>query len=132
VAPIRMKRSRIYIAISILIFSTFAYYSYDYAVNSRYRISPQEAKRRLRTKQFDVILDVRTDLERSTLGSYPKSVHIQSADLEREVPRKFPKKSTRILAYCNTGHRARMASEKLQALGYTNSVYIATPYTSLY
>ena len=127
-----MKRSRIYIGISIFIFAVFLYYSYDYAVNSQYRISPAEAKRRLRTNQFDVILDVRTDLERATLGSYPNSVHIQSADLEREMPKRFPKKSTRILAYCNTGHRARMASEKLNALGYKNSVYIATPYTSLY
>jgi rhodanese-related sulfurtransferase len=116
----------------MIIFSIFAYYSYDYAVNSRYRISSQEAKRRLRTNQFDVILDVRTDLERSTLGSYPNSVHIQSADLERKMPRQFPKKSTRILAYCNTGHRARMATEKLHALGYKNSVYISSTYKSLY
>jgi rhodanese-related sulfurtransferase len=127
-----MKRSRIYIGIAIVIFAILAYYSYNYAVNSKYRISSQEAKRRLQENKFDLILDVRTDLERSTLGFYPGSAHIQSADLEREMPRQFPTKTTRILAYCNTGHRARMATEKLHALGYKNSVYIATTYKSLY
>lgn len=127
-----MKRSRIYIGIAIVIFAILTYYSYNYAVNSKYRISSQEAKRRLQENEFDLILDVRTDLERSTLGFYPGSVHIPSADLEREMPRQFPTKTTRILAYCNTGHRARMATEKLHALGYKNSVYIATTYKSLY
>ncbi len=41
----------------------------------------EEAKRRLKAGEIDVVLDVRTDLERSTLGSYPNSVHIESADL---------------------------------------------------
>ena len=128
-----MKRSRIYLTVSIFVaLLAFAAFAYNYAVNSRYRISSQEAKRRLQENEFDVILDVRTDLERSTLGFYPGSVHIQSSDLELAMPRQFPNKTARILAYCNTGHRARMATEKLQTLGYKNSVYIATTYKSLY
>jgi len=79
-----------------------------------------------------LILDVRTDLERSTLGFYPNSVHIQSADLEREMPKRYPDKNIRILAYCNTGHRARMATDKLQTLGYKNARYISSGYKSLY
>jgi rhodanese-related sulfurtransferase len=47
------------------------------------------------------------------------------------MPNRYPNKQTRILAYCNTGHRARMATDKLQALGYRNAVYISSGYTSL-
>jgi len=102
--------------------------AYFYAINSKYRISSAEAKRRIH--EFDLILDVRTDLERSTLGFYPGSVHIPSADLERRMPA-YPDKDIRILAYCNSGQRARAATEKLHKLGYRNAVYIATTYQSL-
>jgi rhodanese-related sulfurtransferase len=107
------------------------FYLYKYAMESPYRIDAAVAKRLVQDGEFDVILDVRTDVERATLGYYPNSVHIQSADLEEQMRRKFPSKNIRILAYCNSGQRARAATEKLHALGYKNSVYIATTYLSL-
>lgn len=106
--------------------------AYLYATDSPYRISSTEAKRRIQRGEVDVILDVRTDLERATLGVYPGSVHIQSADLDARMPAQVPDKKARILAYCNTGHRARMATDKLHALGYTNAVYISSTHTSLH
>jgi rhodanese-related sulfurtransferase len=106
--------------------------AYLYATDSPYRISSAEAKRRIQRGEVDVILDVRTDLERATLGVYPGSIHIQSADLEARMPARVPDKKARILAYCNTGHRARMATDKLHALGYTNAVYISSTHTSLH
>jgi rhodanese-related sulfurtransferase len=106
-------------------------YAYKYAMDSPYRIDAADAKRRVQDGEFDVILDVRTDVERATLGYYPNSVHIQSADLEEQMRRKFPSKNIRILVYCNSGQRARAATEKLHALGYKDSVYIATTYLSL-
>jgi len=119
------------IAVIMAVAVTLGVFAYQYAVDSPYRISPQVAKQMIQANQVDVVLDVRTDMERATLGFYPGSVPIQSADLEAELPRLYPNKDVRILAYCNTGHRARMATEKLHALGYKNSVYIATHYTSL-
>jgi rhodanese-related sulfurtransferase len=116
------------VAVALIILGVLAY---QYAVNSPYRISSQVAKQMVNANQVDVVLDVRTDVERATLGFYPGSVHIQSVDLDKAMPRLYPNKDVRILAYCNTGHRARMATDKLHALGYTNSVYIATQYTSL-
>ena len=104
---------------------------YNYAVSSEYRISAEEAKQRLRNKQVDVVLDVRTAVERATLGYYPGSVHIPSSDLNTEVSRRIPDKSARILVYCNTGQRARAATEKLRALGYTDVHYIASSHRSL-
>jgi len=116
------------VAFALIIMGVLAY---QYAVDSPYRISSQVAKQMVNANQVDVILDVRTDVERATLGFYPGSVHIQSADLDTAMPQLYPNKDIRILAYCNTGHRARMATDKLHALGYKNSVYIATQYTSL-
>jgi rhodanese-related sulfurtransferase len=105
--------------------------AYLYATDSPYRISASDAKQRIQNGQFDLILDVRTPVERATLGFYPGSVPIPSSDLAIKMPSLFPDKKTRILAYCNTGHRARMATDTLQALGYKNAVYISSTYTSL-
>lgn len=104
---------------------------YKYATDSPHRISSEEAKRRISAKEIDVVLDVRTDTERKTLGIYPGSLHIQSADLPVEASKQLPNKKARILAYCNTGHRARMATDKLHELGYKNAVYISGQHTSL-
>ena len=122
------------IIISILILLLVLFFSraaYLYATDSIHRISSQDAKRRIQAGKFDVILDVRTDLERSSLGFYPGSVHVQSADIERMIPNLYPNKQTRILIYCNTGHRARMATDKLHRLGYKNTVYISSGYSSI-
>ena len=116
----------------LIVIGVTIYYLYNYAVDSAYRISSNDAKNRIKNKQFDVILDVRTDLERNSLGFYPGSVHIQSADLEEKMKYMFPNKKISILAYCNTGHRARMATDKLHKLGYNKAVYISSTYKTLY
>jgi rhodanese-related sulfurtransferase len=123
-----MKRSYVFLIVTIILIAV--YFIYQYAINSPYRLSSSNAKRLLQNREIDLILDVRTDLERR-LGFYPGSVHIQSADLKERMPREYPNKNMRILAYCNTGHRARAATDILHALGYTNAVYIATTYRSL-
>lgn len=113
---------RVHIVVIMVITVIVAYYFYDLATNSPYKISAEDSKR----QRFDLILDVRSDLERQTLFSHPDSVHIQSADLEKEMPRRYPNKSIKILVYCNTGHRARIATDKLHSMGYKNTVYITS------
>ena len=127
-----MKRSnRIFYGVLALLIVFVIYSLYRYAIDSPYRISTEEAKKRIQNKAIDLILDVRTDAELKLLGFYPGSVHIQSSDLEKEMGQRYPNKNIRILAYCNSGQRARAATEKLHALGYVNALYIATPYQSL-
>jgi len=94
-------------------------------------VTSELAKQMLKDKKVDLVLDVRTNVERDTLGYYPGSVHIQSADLEKRMPIEYPNKDIYIIAYCNTGHRARLAAEKLQALGYKNAMYITSTYRSI-
>lgn len=119
------------IIIILSLFFLIFFMLYIFAIDSPYRISSSVAKKMIKDGEFDLILDVRTDLERNTLGYYPGSVHIQSVDLDKIMPVEYPNKNIRILAYCNTGHRARLAIEKLHGLGYSNALYIATPYTTL-
>jgi rhodanese-related sulfurtransferase len=124
-----MKRTYLFLIVTVLLIAV--YFIYQYAINSPYRVSSGNAKRLLQNREVDLILDVRTDLERRNLGFYPGSIHIQSADLKERMPREYPNKNIRILAYCNTGHRARAATDILHGLGYVNAVYIATTYRSL-
>lgn len=98
-------------------------------MDSPYRVSSEKAKEII--KKGALVLDVRTDFERNTLGYYPGSVQIQSSDLEQKMPSEYPDKNINIVIYCNSGQRARMATEKLHELGYTNTVYIASTYGTL-
>jgi rhodanese-related sulfurtransferase len=127
-----MKRVSILIGGGILILVAGLLIAlYQYAVSSPYLISAEEARRRLKENQFDVVLDVRTDVERTTLGHYPGSIHIQGADLKKEILRQYTDKHTRFLVYCNTGQRARAATETLVAMGYPTVQYIAGSYRGL-
>ncbi len=108
------------------------YFLYRYAMDSPYRISSGEAKKRLSKKDIDLVLDVRTPTERAVLGSYPNSVAIPSTELETQMPAAYLDRNIRILIYCNTGQRARKATDILHRLGYKNTVYITGSYRSLY
>ncbi len=104
---------------------------YNMSVNSPYRISSEEAKKRIAAHEIDLVLDVRTEKERETLGYYPKAIWIPSANLEKEMPPRFPDRHMRTLIYCNTGHRARLATDKLRAMGYSQVYYISSGWKSL-
>ncbi len=104
---------------------------YLYAIDSPYRINSAYAKQLIHDKKIDLILDVRTNVERATLGYYPGSVHIQGSELNDLMPKYYSDRNTRILVYCNSGQRARIATEKLHALGYVNALYIATSHVYL-
>lgn len=125
-----MNRRILWIIVALL-GASFVYGSYQYAVSSAYRVSSETAKEMIQKNTVDVILDVRTDLERSTLGYYPGSVHLPRADLEHRMSAEYPNKNARIIVYCNTGHRARMATDALQQMGYHNARYISSTYASL-
>lgn len=102
-----------------------------YTFGSPRLISAAEGKRRIASGEVNLILDVRTFAEREVLGYYPGSVHIPAGDLAREFPKKFPMKNVSVLIYCNTGQRARAASDTLVSLGYPNVVYVAGSHISL-
>lgn len=126
-----MKTGLFVISIVVSVILILGVSLYKYAIDSPYRITAEEARQRLSEKKVDLVLDVRTQMERDTLGLYPNSVHIPSADLDTKAAEAIPHKNTRILVYCNTGQRARLATEKLREMGYKNTFYISGPHTSI-
>ena len=101
-----------------------------YNVSSPLAMYPDEAKTRLRRGQFDSVVDVRTDAEWNT-GHYPLAIHIPTGQLQQALPQRIPDKQSKILFYCNTSTRARMAAEQAQKLGYTNVRYLVGTHTNL-
>ncbi len=108
------------------------YSLYTYARDSPYLVTAQQAKKAIQDGKVDIVLDVRTKQEKDLLGFYPGSFHIPSGELEARLPREFPNKGTRFLVYCNTGQRARAATDKMRAMGYNYVNYIATSHVSLF
>lgn len=117
--------------IAIVAIVALGYYLYVLANESPWRISAAEARRRLRVGEVDLVLDVRTSAERRVLGYYPSSVHVPSSDLDRVMLERYPDKNMAILVYCNSGQRARLATDKLHQLGYKNARYISSGHKSL-
>jgi len=121
----------IILSLVVCVFIAFVYFSYQYAVSSKYRVSSEKAKEMIKGNKIDLVLDVRTDNERNTLGYYDGSVNIQDSDLEKRMRNEYPNKDLRIIIYCNTGRRAKIAADKLHKMGYKNTMYISSSYGSL-
>lgn len=108
-----------------------AYSLYTYAHDSPYIWTPEKAKKAIQEGRVDIVLDVRTKIEKDVFGSYPGSFHIPVAEIEQRLEKEFPNKGTRFLVYCNTGQRARNAVEKMRSMGYNYSYYIPTSHVSI-
>ena len=121
----------IYFIVLFGVIGAIIYYLYSYTIASPYRVSSEVANIFLRNNKIDVILDVRTRMERENLGSYPGSANIPVNELSQQFPKNYPNKSNIILVYCNTGQRARYATDLLHSLGYKNAFYIASGPDSL-
>jgi phage shock protein E len=101
-----------------------------YNLQSPLAMYPGEAKVKLAKGEFDAVVDVRTDAEWE-LGHLPLAIHIPTGQLKEQLPSRIPDKSSRILFYCNTSTRARMAAEAAQSIGYPNVRYLVGLHTNL-
>jgi hydroxyacylglutathione hydrolase len=91
---------------------------------------PDEAKAKLAKGEFDAVVDVRSDAEWD-LGHFPLAIHIPVGELKEQLPTRIPDKSSRILFYCNTSTRSRMAAEAAQSIGYPNVRYLVGTHLNL-
>ncbi len=57
-----------------------------HSVNSPLGVSPETAKKKLAMRQYDAVIDVRSDAEWA-LGHYPLAVHIPVGRIEQDLPR---------------------------------------------
>ena len=126
-----MRTGNVLFYVFLLIFLSILLYAFYFAMSSPYMISAEKARSLLNKKKIDLILDVRTKTERDVFGYFPGSIHIPVANLDQEALRKYPNKDVQILVYCNTGQRARVATEKLRGMGFKNVYYIPTSHIGL-
>ncbi len=115
-----MRRwGKLLLGLTAVILLGFLYYN----MSSPLAIGPEEAKARLKRGEFDAVVDVRSDAEWNT-GHFPLAIHIPYQQIPQVLPQRVPQKDARILLYCNTSTRARMAAEAAQAIGYKNIRYL--------
>lgn len=126
-----MKTGQVFFTGFLTIFLVVLLYGFYFTVSSPYMISAEKARSLLNQKKIDLVLDVRTKVERDVFGYFPGSIHIPAGSLDQEAIRKYPNKDVNILVYCNTGQRARVATEKLRSFGFKNVFYIPTSHVSL-
>ena len=111
-----------------LIYASIAGLQY-YSLTGERLISAEEAKKMIKNNEIKHIIDIRTKFEYD-LGNYPGSIHLPVNEITQETTKKF-NKNDNILVYCNTGQRARHASEVLIELGFKNVFYISGTYTTI-
>jgi rhodanese-related sulfurtransferase len=85
------------------------------------RITAKEAKDALDQDKDKVIklLDVRTE-EEHLAKRIAGSILAPVDDIEKLAPTLLPDKAQKILVYCRSGRRSRIAAEALLKMGYTN------------
>ena len=105
-------------------------YALYYNLSSPLAMYPGAAKAALAKGEFDHVVDVRTDAE-WLLGHFPLAIHIPLKQVEQDIVTRIPDKSSKILFYCNTSTRARMAAEAAQKLGYANIRYLVGTHANI-
>jgi phage shock protein E len=69
----------------------------------------------------EVWIDVRSSVEHA-IDSIEGDAHIAYSDINEEVAKLYPDKTTEIHLYCQSGGRAGKAKSSLEEAGYTNVV----------
>lgn len=75
------------------------------------------------------VIDIRSKFEYD-VGHYKNAIHIPIDELNEESTKKLDKNEVYIV-YCNTGQRARKASEMMKKMGFKNVFYISGTYYTL-
>ncbi len=82
------------------------------------KITPDEAKELMDTRENVILLDVRTK-EEFDQGHIPNALLLPNTEIKKQAGEKLPDKNALILVYCRSGNRSKSASEELLAMGYT-------------
>ncbi len=82
-------------------------------------ITQSEAKDMMDSAEELVILDVRTE-EEYTEGHIEAAILLPVDEIKERAKEVLPEKEKRILVYCRSGRRSKIASQELADLGYIN------------
>tara|TARA_B100001248_G_C27357178_1_gene444454 strand:- start:726 stop:1103 length:378 start_codon:yes stop_codon:yes gene_type:complete len=100
-----------------------------YTYSGKNFLSAEDAKKKISNKEINTVIDVRT-LAEYDFGHYPDALHLPVSEISEDTTKMLNKEDT-YLVYCNTGQRARYASELLNNLGFENVYYIPNDYTTI-
>ncbi len=117
--PMKISKTIKYIGIILLFLIPLTYVVMNVSFEGTYEITPEEARKKMQTGDYDYIVDVRTDQE-WTEDHLPNTIHIPIGNLVTELPNKIPDKNARILFVCKKGVRASGVVTIAHKLGYTN------------
>ena len=102
-----------------------------YTYSGSNKISSEEAKKMIKKGNIKYVIDVRSNMEWEA-GHYKGALHIPVQEITEEKLNDLNiTKNKGILVYCNTGQRARYATDKIKGYGYKKVYYIAGTYKSL-
>lgn len=76
-------------------------------------------KKQIDAKDDFHLIDVREDNEWAR-GHLPGAIHIGKGVIERDIERRFPDPTTKLVLYCGGGYRSALAAASLNSMGYTN------------
>ena len=99
----------------------------DSAKTSIKKVSAEDAKKVLDSKEKVVFLDVRDPGEFSA-GHFPGAMNISRGTLEFTVFSQIPDQNSKIYVYCKTTGRSTLATKTLNDLGYKNAVLVDVQY----
>jgi len=116
----------ILILLFVFLIISLIYYTYS----SSLRISIKTAKELI--NQYNVkIIDVRSNYEWD-IGHYKTAIHIPTKDINiLNLSKNNIKITDKIIVYCNSGQRAKIAAQMIYKLGFKNVKYIVEPYIFL-
>jgi rhodanese-related sulfurtransferase len=124
------KTFYIYTGIAGLFYSIYAG-SRFYSLSGIHLISSEKAKEYIKKGTITNIIDVRTEMEWK-MGHHPLASHIPIGSISKKsLQNNNTFFNEGILVYCNSGQRARFASELIAKLGYKKIYYIDGTYNSI-
>lgn len=119
-----------YSGIASVLYAVYASSKY-YSLSGVHLLSSDKAKDYIRRGVITHIIDVRTEMEWK-LGHHSLASHIPVTEISKKSLQNaniFVNEG--ILVYCNSGQRARYASEIISKLGYKKVYYIDGPYSGI-
>ena len=120
----------LYTGIGGLFYSLYAASRY-YSLSGTHLLSAEKAKDYIKKGIITHVIDVRTHMEWK-IGHHPLAVHIPVSDINRKsLQNNNIYLNEGILVYCNSGQRARYASEKISNLGFMKVYYIDGTYSTI-
>ena len=68
-----------------------------------------------------LLIDVREDHEWAA-GHAQGAIHMSRGIIERDIERRVPDKSAKMVLYCGGGYRSALVAESLGKMGYTGAI----------